>query len=245
MDYNTLLHRYNQLLQKYEILKAENTKLRSSLSLKDENKKSEKSFPGATITKHSSSDSKIALFRSLFCGREDVFARRWYSKSTEKSGYQPVCKNEWADGLCDKRKHKCSVCLNRKLVQLTDDDIFKHLAGKDEYGRDVVGIYPMLKDETCNFFAPTSMKKIMKTLFPHFVLYVKSLMFLYSLSGHVPAAVRIFGYFLIHPYRLLLRASLEADFLQKQWRAMQVFLLSPTIAYFQIRIPCRKAVLAI
>lgn len=151
MDYNTLLHRYNQLLQKYEILKAENTKLRSLLSLKDENKKSEKSFPGATITKHSSSDSKIALFRSLFCGREDVFARRWYSKSTEKSGYQPVCKNEWADGLCDKRKHKCSVCPNRKLVQLTDDDIFKHLAGKDEYGRDVVGIYPMLKDETCNF----------------------------------------------------------------------------------------------
>lgn len=146
-----MLHRYNQLLQKYEILKNENTKLRNLLSLKTENKKSDKRFSGATVTQHSSSDAKIALFRSLFCGREDVFARRWYSKTTEKSGYQPVCGNEWADGLCDKRKYKCSTCPNRKLMQLTDNDIFKHLAGKDEHGRDVIGIYPMLKDETCNF----------------------------------------------------------------------------------------------
>lgn len=73
----------------------------------------------------------------MFCGREDVFARRWYSKTTEKSGYQPVCENEWADGLCDKRKYKCSACLNRKLSPITDEDIYKHLEGKDYYARDV------------------------------------------------------------------------------------------------------------
>lgn len=38
---------------------------------------------------------KISLFRSLFKGREDVFARRWHSIKTGKSGYQPVCMNEW------------------------------------------------------------------------------------------------------------------------------------------------------
>lgn len=32
---------------------------------------------------------KVALFQSLFQGREDVFARRWYSSTTQKSGYQP------------------------------------------------------------------------------------------------------------------------------------------------------------
>lgn len=118
-----MLQKYARLLEENESLKRENTKLRNLLSLKNENKKSDKCFSGATVTQHSSSDAKIALFRLLFCGREDVFARRWYSKTTEKSGYQPVCGNEWADGLCDKRKYKCSTCPNRKLMQLTDDDV--------------------------------------------------------------------------------------------------------------------------
>lgn len=151
MDYNTLLQKYNQLLEENESLKRENAKLRNLHSLKEENEYSDECFSDAAVTQQSSSDAKIALFRSLFCGREDVIARRWYSKSTDKSGYQPVCGNEWVDGLCDKRKYKCSVCPNRKLLPLTDGDIFKHLAGKDEYGRDVIGIYPMLKDEACNF----------------------------------------------------------------------------------------------
>ena len=151
MDYKTLLQKYNRLLEENESLRRENEKLRNLLSLNDENEYNDECFSDAAVTRHSSSDAKIALFRSLFCGREDVFARRWYSKTTGKSGYQPVCQNEWADGLCDKRKYKCSVCPNRKLLPLTDEDIFKHLAGKDEYERDVIGIYPMLKDETCNF----------------------------------------------------------------------------------------------
>ncbi len=106
---------------------------------------------GATINRSSSASEKISVYRSLFRGREDVFARRWYSKMTEKSGYQPVCENEWCDGLCDKRKYKCSVCPNRKLSPIKDRDIYKHLEGKDSYGRDAIGIYPMLIDETCYF----------------------------------------------------------------------------------------------
>ena len=43
---------------------------------------------------------KVELFRSLFKGREDVFARRWYSKASGKGGYQPVCQNEWNHQLC-------------------------------------------------------------------------------------------------------------------------------------------------
>lgn len=68
-----------------------------------------------------------------------------------QSGYQPVCENEWDMALCDKKKYKCSTCPNRKLAALTDKDIYEHLSGKDLYSRDVVGIYPMLDDETCYF----------------------------------------------------------------------------------------------
>ena len=49
---------------------------------------------------------KVELFQSLFKGREDVFAKRWYSDTTKKSGYQPVCEREWNREFCDKRGEK-------------------------------------------------------------------------------------------------------------------------------------------
>ena len=61
---------------------------------------------------------KVALFQSLFQGREDVFARRWYSSTTQKSGYQPVCTREWNREFCDKRKYKCADCPNRQFAPL-------------------------------------------------------------------------------------------------------------------------------
>jgi len=42
---------------------------------------------------------KIALFRSLFRGRDDLYPR-WYSHR-EKSGYSPACSNEWVEGICE------------------------------------------------------------------------------------------------------------------------------------------------
>ncbi len=52
-----------------------------------------------TVSNNSHSDEKIKLFRSLFRGREDVFALRFESKRTGKSGYQPACRNEWVRNL--------------------------------------------------------------------------------------------------------------------------------------------------
>ncbi|MGN0225668.1 MAG: TOTE conflict system archaeo-eukaryotic primase domain-containing protein, partial [Prevotella sp.] len=46
---------------------------------------------------------------------------------------------------------KCSECPNRKFAPLSYEHIFNHLAGKDAHGRDVVGLYPMLNDNTCYF----------------------------------------------------------------------------------------------
>ena len=93
---------------------------------------------------------KVDLFRSLFKGREDVFARRWYSKASGKGGYQPVCLNEWNRQLCDKRKFKCAECPNRLFAPLTDNEIYRHLEGKDADGRDVIGLYVLNEDNTCN-----------------------------------------------------------------------------------------------
>ena len=42
------------------------------------------------INQHAIPGAKIALFRSLFRGREDVYARRFESRRTGKSGYAPA-----------------------------------------------------------------------------------------------------------------------------------------------------------
>jgi superfamily II DNA or RNA helicase len=95
-----------------------------------------------------STDEKIALFRSLFRGRTDVYPVRWESKTTGKSGYAPACANEWRPGTCEKPRIKCGDCANRLLIPLTDTVIYAHLAGDH-----TVGIYPLLEDDTCYFLA--------------------------------------------------------------------------------------------
>jgi len=102
----------------------------------------------------SSSARKIALFRSLFRGREDVFARRFVNKKTGRAGYAPACANEWLRGICEKPRIKCGDCTVSAFIPVTDEVIANHLSGKDQTGNDfVVGIYPMLADETCHFLA--------------------------------------------------------------------------------------------
>jgi superfamily II DNA or RNA helicase/very-short-patch-repair endonuclease len=102
----------------------------------------------------SSSEEKIALFRSLFHGRVDVYPRRFESRKTGKSGYAPACANEWVRGICEKPRIKCADCPNRRFLPVTDDVIRWHLSGYDEAGqRFVAGVYPMLLDETCFFLA--------------------------------------------------------------------------------------------
>ena len=65
------------------------------------------------VTNNSSENEKVSLFMSLFRGREDVFARRFESAKSGKSGYQPCCRNEWISGICQKPKVKCNDCNNR------------------------------------------------------------------------------------------------------------------------------------
>ena len=109
---------------------------------------------GPPVTRFSDPQEKIELFRSLFRGRDDVYPRRFESRKTGKTGYSPVCANEWVRGLCDKRKVKCVECPSRQFLPVTDDVIRYHLSGADANGRDfVAGVYPMLLDETCYFLA--------------------------------------------------------------------------------------------
>ena len=105
------------------------------------------------FNKYASPNQKIKLFKSLFIGREDVYAKRFFNTKTGKSGYVPACANEWVTGVCDKKKYKCNSCPNKSFIAVTDRVIYNHLKGDDEFCRDVIGTYVMLPDETTKFLA--------------------------------------------------------------------------------------------
>ena len=150
--------KYNHLLQQNEALRQENEVLKSLLYAHGIEYKpkhvEEKVVAYSPITLPSvkfSIEERVAIFHSLFKGREDVFARRWFSKTTGKSGYQPVCINEWRRGVCDKKKYKCADCPNRHFAPLTYQDLYRHLEGKDENCCDVVGLYAIMPNNNCAF----------------------------------------------------------------------------------------------
>lgn len=101
-----------------------------------------------------SAPQKIALFRSLFHGREDVYARRWESPDG-RSGYSPNTERDWRSYYAAKTEDRKRIDREtRKNIPLDDDEIHSHLAGKH-----TLRVYPLLLDETCWFLAVDFDKK--------------------------------------------------------------------------------------
>lgn len=115
--------------------------------------------PACDVTVVSPAGRKVALFRTLFAGRTDVFPIRWENAKAGRVGYAPACANEWALGICGKPRVKCGACPNQAFIPVSDGVIEGHLRGEDRVrprgaARDfVAGVHPLLPDETCRFLA--------------------------------------------------------------------------------------------
>jgi len=111
----------------------------------------------AQVRTLSDNRAKIALFRSLFRGREDVYAERWRTKDGTWA-YRPAGKKDWLAVLASHPDEQKRVDRQtRTLYAITDDIIRQHLTGKK-----TIGIYPLLTDETCWFLAGDFDKKTWK-----------------------------------------------------------------------------------
>lgn len=132
----------DELIQIIENLKKENKTLKEQLYGKVEKEETEQE------PKNISSEEKVKIFMEIFKGRTDLYAKRWTSNKTGKSGYSPVCKNEFSAYKCDKPRIKCNECPYRELLPLTEDVVLKHLKGDI-----TIGIYPLLPGDLCNFLA--------------------------------------------------------------------------------------------
>lgn len=90
---------------------------------------------------------QLALFRSLFKGREDVFAVRWEKEN--KSGYMPAYFYDHYRLKAHKmRGGTFANFTEKKLLPFTDTELSKHLSGEQ-----LVGIYPLLSDNSSWFIA--------------------------------------------------------------------------------------------
>jgi len=165
---------YKELHRKYEVLVEENAKLKAKINMLESNNETlqhESTFTDELLFEKTSigfienepknesiktktevnrfnnfsdKENKIILFMSLFKGREDVYAKRWENRKGA-SGYSPVCLNKWKQ-ICVKPKIKCSKCTHKLYNLLNENTVEEHLRGKS-----VIGIYPLLPDETCHF----------------------------------------------------------------------------------------------
>lgn len=118
----------NQLqkaLKEIEQLKKENFELRRILQSHQNQIPSDMT---KSKTKEEIINERINLFKSLFKGRNDVFAHRWEMENG-KDGYSPVRKND-------------------KFQPLNNQAIYDHLSGEK-----TIGIYPVSRDNTCWFLA--------------------------------------------------------------------------------------------
>ncbi len=88
---------------------------------------------------------QIQIFKSVFKGREDVFAVRW--EKGNKSGYMPAY--SYDPYMYRVHKMKGGTFQNyqdKTYLKLTDSEIAKHLNGEQ-----LIGIYPLLRDNTSWF----------------------------------------------------------------------------------------------
>ena len=110
----------------------------------------------ATVTAESPPELKVALFRSLFRGRDDVYALRWEGRGG-RTGYSPAGIREWDQAPSAGRGKKKSF-RHSKLFSLSEEVIRDHLLGKQ-----TIGLYPLLQDDTCWFVAVDFDKKTWET----------------------------------------------------------------------------------
>lgn len=91
------------------------------------------------------STDKIKLYRSLFRGRDDIFARHW----DKTGGYFPDYTFDWNEFNAHKAHGGTIKDFEHKTpTPLTDSIVRKHLTGQM-----TIGVYPILEDNTSYFIA--------------------------------------------------------------------------------------------
>ena len=136
-------------MHELEALRAENARLRGLLGLDERAGELQATgwsptlFGGqpqplattnAAVDRSSAPAAKVALFRTLFAGRDDVYAQRWENQRTGKGGWGPAVAGGWRNARRP----------DREYLPFSDEVAERHLAGQIH-----AGLYPLLRGDTC------------------------------------------------------------------------------------------------
>ena len=108
---------------------------------------------GARIISRNITETDAKVFFSMFWGRTDVYSKRTIKKSTGEVNYYTQCYNFWKNG-CPRitgSKIKCQDCQRQAYRESKKEQIIDHLRGNSEDATDVIGVFPLLPDDTCRF----------------------------------------------------------------------------------------------
>ena len=167
---------------------------------------------GARNSGVGTAEQRIALFRSLFRGRDDVYAIRWES-ADGRSGYMPKADRDWKSYLRAKDEDRKKVDrLTRQYRQLTDDAVREHLVGEH-----TVGLYPLLQDETCWLLAVDFDKKTWQQDATAFIAACSALNVPAALEAHAQGTVAMCGYSLSEQSQPQSRESLAVQSSLEPW----------------------------
>lgn len=126
-----------ELLKKYHIIFNESKEEMTTQSINE----------GVCIKDTYIYDKLVAYFLTLFQGRRDVYALRG-----SKGGYFPQCYNRWKE-YCPKQNSQkgvsCQKCPYKEWKALDREVGKDHLLGYKDNCTDVIGLYPLLEDDTC------------------------------------------------------------------------------------------------
>jgi superfamily II DNA or RNA helicase len=139
----------DELRRKLAELAAEIIRIEEKLSAAEAEAQLSFAAPGATMVQAPETPAeKVALFLDLFGTRRSVFPQRWENAKTGRSGYSPVCDNEWRAGTCRKPQVKCTECPHQRFPWLDERAVESHLRGER-----TLGVYAIGEDNTCRFLA--------------------------------------------------------------------------------------------
>ena len=142
-----LLTEIEETQNQLALLRQENAWLRESLGMQSPRGTTIEPAPTSTpprpasspdLASHSQMQEKVGVLRSLFRGRDDVYAVRWTSRTSGKNGYSPAARGGWGAAKVEPRSY----------LPLTDKVVEDHVRGIAN-----LGIYPLLPDDTCWFLA--------------------------------------------------------------------------------------------
>ncbi len=148
MSESDLQGRLDQTSREVDRLRAENERLRTLLALSQRvpsivaaaevDRRIPAPTPDAFVHSSSSPAEKVALIRALFRGRQDVYALRWENARTGQNGYVPAVVGSWSASRGGPKTY----------LPFSDEIVEDHLRGRES-----LGVYPLLKDDTCWFLA--------------------------------------------------------------------------------------------